>query len=239
MKELERQEHPAQRRIDVLITVLLILVVLLCLFVTVQVVSQGYVNVAGYSLFRVVTGSMEPTIPVGALLVSQQVDMQAVEVGDIICFRAQETAIFGRMMTHRVMEVYPAADGGVQFVTKGDANLSLDGYLVTQTNFVGEVIWYTGEDSVLSSIFSFFTNKVGFLACVVFPCLLLAGLILRDSVRNIRSELQEAVKELERGTAPKDPLLEMTEEERQEMYERIRAELIEELMNGAEDPGKQ
>ena len=76
MKELERQEHPAQRRIDVLITVLLILVVLLCLFVTVQVVSQGYVNVAGYSLFRVVTGSMEPTIPVGALLVSQQVDMQ-------------------------------------------------------------------------------------------------------------------------------------------------------------------
>lgn len=239
MKELERQEHPAQRRIDVLITVLLILVVLLCLFVTVQVVSQGYVNVAGYSLFRVVTGSMEPTIPVGALLVSQQVDMQAVEVGDIICFRAQETAIFGRMMTHRVMEVYPAADGGVQFVTKGDANLSLDGYLLTQTNFVGEVIWYTGEDSVLSSIFSFFTNKVGFLACVVFPCLLLAGLILRDSVRNIRSELQEAVKELERGNAPKDPLLEMTEEERQEMYERIRAELIEELMNGAEDPGKQ
>ena len=161
------------------------------------------------------------------------------EVGDIICFRAQETAIFGRMMTHRVMEVYPAADGGVQFVTKGDANLSLDGYLLTQTNFVGEVIWYTGEDSVLSSIFSFFTNKVGFLACVVFPCLLLAGLILRDSVRNIRSELQEAVKELERGNAPKDPLLEMTEEERQEMYERIRAELIEELMNGAEDPGKQ
>lgn len=240
MKELEFQESKTQRGIGVLITVLLILVVLLCLFVTVQVVSQGYVNMGGYSLFRVVTGSMEPTMPVGALLVSQRVDMQAVEVGDIICFRAQESAIFGRMMTHRVMEIYPAAGEGLQFVTKGDANLSLDGYLVTQNNFVGKVIWYTGEDSVLSSIFSFFTNKVGFLACIVFPCLLLATLILRDSVQNIRNELQEAVKELERETAhSKDPLLEMTEEERQQMYERIRAELIEELMNGAQDPGKE
>lgn len=239
MKELEVQESATQRRINVLITVLLILVVLLCLFVTVQVVSQGYVNIGGYSLFRVVTGSMEPTIPVGALLVSRQVAMPAVEVGDIICFRAQESAIFGRMMTHRVMEIYPAADGGVRFVTKGDANLSLDGYLVTRNNFVGKVIWYTGEDSLLSAIFSFFTNKVGFLACIVFPCLLLASLILRDSVRNIRNELQEAMKELERETAPKDPLLEMTEEERQQMYERIRAELIEELMNGAEGPKDQ
>lgn len=228
-----------RHRINVLITVLLVLAVLLCLYAVIQMLSQGYVNLAGYSLFRVVTGSMEPTIPVGGLLVAKQVGMESVQVGDIICFRAQESAIFGKMMTHRVMEIYPSADGSLLFETKGDANLALDGYLVTQTNFVGKVIWHTGANSVLSSVFSFFTNKVGFLACIVFPCLLVASLILRDCVKNIRSELQSAMEELEHEPEPDDLLAGMTQEERDEMYERIRTELIEELMQGAEKPKKQ
>lgn len=240
MKDLKLKTHPVRRRtVNVLVTLALILVVCLCLFVVIQVLSQGYVNIGGYSLFRVVTGSMEPTIPVGALLVSKKIEMDAVQVNDIICFQAQETAILGKMMTHRVVDIYPAADGSLMFATKGDANLSADGYLVTQSNFVGKVIWYTGANSVLSSIISFFTNKIGFLACIVIPCLLLAGLILKDCVKNIRNELQETLEELEKDPEPKDPLLELSEEELNKMYERIRAELIEELMDGAEKPKEQ
>lgn len=234
MDDLELKQNPVKRRINLLITALLVFAVILCLWVAVQVLSRGYVNLFGYSLFRVVTGSMEPTIPVGGLLICRQVDMEVIQAGDIICFRAQESAIFGKMMTHRVTGILPALDGSLMFETKGDANLALDSYLVTQTNFVGKVIWHTGANSVLSSIFSFFTNKIGFLACIVLPILLLSGLLMKDCVKNIRSELQEALNDLEREKAPKDPLLEMTEEERNEMYERIRAELIEELMQGAE-----
>lgn len=235
MEDLEIQESPLRRRINVLITVLLILAVLLCLFVVIQVLGKGYVNIAGYSLFRVVTGSMEPTIPVGSLLISKQVEMDAVQVRDIICFRAQDSAILGKMMTHRVVDVLNGADGSVMFETRGDANLASDGYLVTQTNFVGKVIWYTGANSVLSEVFSFFTNKVGFLACIVFPCLLLAGLILKDCVKNIKNELQETLDHLENEPEESAAPLELTEEERNEMYERIRAELIEELKRSAED----
>lgn len=224
-----------RRRVNVLITVLLILAVLLCLFVVIQVLGKGYVNIAGYSLFRVVTGSMEPTIPVGSLLVSKQVEMDTVQVSDIICFQAQNSTILGKMMTHRVVDVLNGADGSVMFETRGDANLASDGYLVTQTNFVGKVIWYTGANSVLSEIFSFFTNKVGFLACIVFPCLLLAGLILKDCVKNIRNELQETLDHLENEPEETVGPLDLTEEERNEMYERIRAELIEELKRSAED----
>ena len=235
MEDLEIQESPVRRRVNVLITVLLILAVLLCLFVVIQVLGKGYVNIAGYSLFRVVTGSMEPEIPVGALLICEQVEMDTVQVRDIICFRAQDSAILGKMMTHRVVDVLNGADGSVMFETRGDANLASDGYLVTQTNFVGKVIWYTGANSLLSEIFSFFTNKVGFLACIVFPCLLLAGLILKDCVKNIKNELQATLDHLE--DEPEETLLplELTEQERNEMYERIRAELIEELKRSAED----
>lgn len=238
MEETKCIESPVKRRLNILITVLLILAVLLCMYVVIQVLCNGYVNIGGYSMFRVVTGSMEPTIPVGALLVTKQVAMEAVEAGDIICFRAQESAIFGKMMTHRVVGVYTAMDGSLFFETKGDANLVQDGYFVTQANFVGKVIWHTGESSLLSSIFSFFTNKVGFLACIVFPCLLLASLILRDCVKNIREELESAVEELETESYD-DPLCGMTQEEYEEMYARIRAELIEELMHCAEIQKKQ
>lgn len=240
--ECIENETPIRRRINVLITVLLVFAVLLCLWVTFQVIGKGYVNLFGYSLFRVVTGSMEPTIPVGSLLVCKHVGMEAVQLEDIICFRAQESAIFGQMMTHRVTGIFPMADGSLLFETRGDANLTADGFLVSQTNFVGKVIWHTGASSVLSSILSFCSNKIGFLACIVIPILILGGLLMKDCVNNIRSELQKAMDELERGpVSPEpdpEPLLELTEEERQEMYERIRAEVLEELMKGAAEQSK-
>ena len=66
---------------------------------------------------------------------------------------------------------------------------------------------------------------------------LVAGIILKDCVGNIHHELQNAVEELEDTNEnhwQNDPLCGMTQEEYNEMYERIRAELIEELMHCAE-----
>lgn len=231
------QEKPARKYINVLVTILLILTVMLCMYVVVQVLSRGYVNIGGFMLFRVVTGSMEPEIPVGSLMITRETDISTIVLDDIICFRTQDAQIWGKIVTHRVVGVLEAMDGSVLLETKGDANLVMDGYYVTADNFVGKVIWYTGENNMLADVFSFFTNKVGFLACIVFPCLLLASLILRECVRNIRSELKMAMEELEE--CGKDPLLEMTPEEYQEMYDRIRAELIEELMQSGQFPEKE
>jgi len=237
MKKLQLGASTVQRAISILVSVFLALTVVLCLYTTIQVLSHGFVNLGGFSLFRVVTGSMEPTISVGALLVSRQVDIDTLQLGDIICFQAQESAIFGKMMTHRVTDITVAADGGVLLVTKGDANLSVDGYYVTQANLVGKVIWHTGKGSALSVIFSVLTNKVGFLGCIVFPCLLLASLILKESVKSIRTDLAVARRELQEELEKKDPLLSMNQAEREEMYERIRTELIEELIRG-DEPSK-
>ena len=221
------QEKPERKYVNVLVTILLILTVALCMYVVVQVLSRGYVNIGGFMLFRVVTGSMEPEIPVGALMVTRETDISTIGLQDIVCFRTQDAQIWGKIVTHRVVNVLQAMDGSVLLETKGDANLVADGYYVTAENFIGKVVWYTGENSMLSDVFSFFTNKVGFLACIVFPCLLLASLILRECVSNIRTELKAAMEELEE--IEEDPLLSMSPEEYQEMYDRIRAELIEEL----------
>lgn len=76
------------------------------------------------------------------------------------------------------------------------------------------------------------------MACIVFPGLLLMGLIFKDSVGNIRAELDQILREAEEQQEKEraaDPLTGMNQDEYNEMYERIRAELMEELMHVAED----
>lgn len=238
----DHNNEKLQQRIHFLVTILLILAVALCFYTAIQVLSRGYVNLGGFMMFRVVTGSMEPTIPVGALLLTREVDIESIQLQDVICFRTQESEIWGKIVTHRVVQVLESEYGGRLLMTKGDANLIADGYLVDRMNFVGKVVWHTGDGSVLANVLSLFTSKIGFLGCIVFPALLLAALILKDSVDNIRQELA-MVMEMERRQKSlsweDDPLCGMTQEEYNEMYERIRAEIMEELMQIVEIQKKQ
>lgn len=227
------------RGISALVTILLILAVMLCIYVVFQLLSDGYANVGGFMMFRVVTGSMEPTISIGTLMVTQEVDISTIQVGDIVCFRTYDSQIYGSIVTHRVVNIIEDA-AGILLETKGDANIVADGYYVSRENFVGKVIWYTGDGSVLASIFGFFTNKVGFLGCIVFPCLLLAGFVLQGSVNSIRQEMERARQELNNPASPvaepADPLASMTQEEYAEMIERIRSELTKELIQQPRAP---
>lgn len=227
------------RWVSALVTVLLILAVMLCIYVVFQLLSNGYANIGGFMMFRVVTGSMEPTISIGTLLVTQEVELSTIQLDDIVCFRTYDSQIYGSIVTHRVVNILEDA-GGILLETKGDANIVADGYYVSEENFVGKVVWYTGDGSVLASIFGFFTNKVGFLGCIVFPCLLLAGLILQGSVNSIRQEMERVRQELDNPTPsvpePVDPLASMSQEEYAEMMERIRLELTNELVRQTRAP---
>lgn len=231
MSENQNKQYRLQEKMGLLVTILLVLAVALCLYSVVQVLSHGYVNIGGFMLFRVVTGSMEPTIPVGSLMVTRAVDIGSIQLGDIVCFRTEASDIWGKIVTHRVVGIYESNLGTPLLETKGDANLVADGYFVDGFSFVGKVVWYTGDGSVLANIVALFTNKIGFLGCIVLPALLLAALILKDSVSSIQQQLQ-LILEMEQQHPTdweNDPLCGMTQEEYNEMYERIRAELMEEL----------
>ena len=70
----------------------------------------------------------------------------------------------------------------------------------------------------------------------MFPCLILAGVILKDCVKNIRGELSQIMEDMEQDENHQKQLKDaaMTEEEYAQMAERIRAELTEELKQGEE-----
>ena len=231
MKEKkENKEGQMQWWISVGLTAVLALTVGLCLYVVIQVMSRGYANIGGFMMFRVVTGSMEPTIATGALLIAKEVDIAAIQLDDIVCFRTQVSEIWGKIVTHRVVGIMQAESGGILLETKGDANLVSDIFFVDKSNLIGKVVWYTGDKSVFAGILTLFANKNIFLGCIVLPTLVISGLILKDSVAGIQKDMQlmlEEARRLEQAPSPEvDPMCGMTQEEYIELYERIRWDLL-------------
>lgn len=233
MKEMNKKAKGGYRIGEIVASCVLILAVLLCVTIMTQVLSVGYVQIAGLSVFRVATGSMEPEIPVDAVLLCRKTEIESIQVNDVVCFRSREQAMLGSVITHRVIQVLNAPDGTIALETKGDANLVADGDYVTQKNLVGKVVWFTGERSAMTSILAFLNNKVGFLACIVFPCLLVAGVILRNCIGNIKGELHTMLRQLDSEETPPP---ELTPEEYQQIYEQVKAELLKELgLSGEEN----
>ncbi len=208
-------------------TILLVTAFALCVSVIFQVQTTGYASFGGRSFFRVVTGSMEPKIPEGALLICQRTEIAQIQVGDIICYRSHNAATRGWIITHRVIAVLP---GGL-LQTKGDANAAPDGGYVSRQDLIGRVVWHTKEGNPVARLVSMLTSGVGFMSLILVPCLVIAGLIMSHSVRGIRKEMdllaEEERKAEEQSRKPAAQMGQLiTPEEYAEMRQRIWQELM-------------
>ncbi|MET0161219.1 MAG: signal peptidase I [Microbacteriaceae bacterium] len=94
----------------------------------------------GSVALTVLTGSMEPGLPPGSLVVVKPTDPADVRIGSIITYQwepGQPT-----LVTHRVTEVVSNSDGTVTWTTQGDNNDAPDPNPVTQEQLQG-VVWYS------------------------------------------------------------------------------------------------
>ena len=85
----------------------------------------------GIRVYDVVSGSMEPTIPVGSMIFVKPVDGDEIMDGDVIAFYSN-----GVVVTHRVMENRRLEK---QFITKGDANEQVDMNWIDYEELLGRV----------------------------------------------------------------------------------------------------
>jgi signal peptidase len=94
---------------------------------------------AGYRLQEVRTGSMDPTYPIGSLLVSEPIDASEVDTGMAVTFI--DPADRSRLVTHRVVRIERDREGSVSFVTQGDANPDADAEPVPPDHVRSRVRW--------------------------------------------------------------------------------------------------
>lgn len=95
--------------------------------------------VFGFSIFRVQTGSMVPTLPIGSFVVVRApADPSAIPEGTITSFRRTD----GMIVTHRIIEVLTAGDGTVEYRTKGDnPENSPDAEYLTPDRVIGTFVF--------------------------------------------------------------------------------------------------
>lgn len=95
--------------------------------------KEDNINLFGYRPYIVLSGSMEPNLQVGDMVIIKQVDEAQVEVGDIITFEDEN----GATITHRVVDII-IKDGKKLYQTKGDNNNSCDVGLISIENIKGK-----------------------------------------------------------------------------------------------------
>lgn len=145
-------------------------------------INDGSFDLKDREVRLVVTGSMdgEPqdfkisTIPVDSLIMIELLDRSEhnlIKIGDVIAFERNN-----KIIVHRVLEIESLGDGDYKFLTKGDANLSDDGYIYPEV-VRGKVI---GVSPLSGKLVSF--AQKGFVYIVAFIALIA---VIIYSVREI------------------------------------------------------
>lgn len=130
----------------------------------------------GVKTFVVQSGSMEPSIKTGGVVVVKS--MESYSVGDVITFGPRSKT--KPPTTHRIIEV--KADGN--FVTKGDANDDEDMRTVSRYEVIGKVLFsipYVGYAVAAAQ------KPWGFVIIVVIP----AAIIIWEEVQKIWREMKK------------------------------------------------
>jgi signal peptidase I len=91
-----------------------------------------------YATYILLSDSMQPTIPMGSIVIVAPVSPASLVVGDVISYTSAEAPY--PTLTHRIQSISREDDGRLGFVTKGDYNLVPDPYVVHYSGTAGLVI---------------------------------------------------------------------------------------------------
>jgi signal peptidase len=134
-----------------------------------------------YQTYTVLSGSMEPTLPIGSVIVTVPAQAEELKVGDVITIANPQHA--GTLVTHRIFSVESSAQGR-GFKTKGDANQAPDSWIVPAN---GGGWRYAFAIPYLGYILSALQSGLGRLVLLILPTLLLGGLLLVEIWRPARA----------------------------------------------------
>lgn len=186
------KKSPVSKILSVLCTVCCVFLACI-LIINCTLIVKSYSNkdavpdFAGYRPFIVMTGSMEPVIMSGDLIITKEINPSDVKVGDVISF-VDPAGNGVTVVTHRVIEV-KNENGTVSFRTRGDANNTDDQDAVPGESVLGI---YMAKLSGMGSAVMFMQTTTGLIICVIVPLMLLVGYdILRRGKQDKKQKKEE------------------------------------------------
>jgi len=171
------------------ITNIIYSVMVFILILVAGVVGASTLNIpGGIKLYSVQSGSMEPAIHTGSIVISKPSDNY--QKGDIITFKAEKDRLVKNpryITTHRIYEI-KNIDGKEEYVIKGDANNTPDIELASKDLVLGKTIF---SIPLLGYPVSFAKTREGLIILVIIP----ATIIIYSGLMNIKNEAKKLLKE--------------------------------------------
>lgn len=122
----------------------------------------------GWIPLTVLSGSMEPTYPVGSQVVVERVEGDQVtdlRVGDVITFLPHPES--ATAVTHRIVKKSYRQDGTAVFTTRGDANNADDTWALTEQQIRGKVRYHVPYAGYLATALTQEKKDLGVIALAV------------------------------------------------------------------------
>ncbi len=141
-----------------------------------------------FSVYTVVSESMEPTIDKYDVIVNTKINsIDDVKVNDVITYISTWQVNYGMTVTHRVIGTKTLDDGSKCLITRGDNNTSEDPICIKKSNVIGVV---KAVIPSLGRIQFFLSSSIGWLLVVLIPALYI---IVKDILKifNLSKDIKE------------------------------------------------
>ena len=148
-----------------------VFVLVICAMVL-YMITSNYDILLGYRSFLVQSGSMEPAIMTGDIIITHE--KKNYMLNDTVTFKNAEN----RIVTHRISAV--TQEGGeTKLYTKGDANRSEDFDTISFRQIIGKVVFVMPK---FGHLVAFSKSMLGLIILVLAP----AGLFIVDELLKMR-----------------------------------------------------
>ena len=145
--------------IKIILKILYQILVILCLIVAAVIIMQKVTannkSIAGYRMFRVITGSMEPEYDVGEVVISKEIDPKKIKVGDDIVYLGKYGDYNGKIIMHSGVGIDTDANGNLNFHAKGLHSSSVEDPQVKTDQIYGVVKY---QSDILTILYKLATN---------------------------------------------------------------------------------
>lgn len=197
----------------VFVLLLIIGVLLIYYFISLRLyATRGEKYEPKFSVYTIVSQSMEPTINVYDVIVNTRVDKPTdIKTNDVITYISTWQVTYGMTITHRVIGTKTLDDGSTCYITRGDNNTQEDQACVKESNVIGVV---KAVIPGLGRVQSFLSSSMGWLLLIIIPALYI---IVKDIIKlfklakdnkeektiEVNSEEKEKIEEIEKKDSKK------------------------------------
>lgn len=158
-----------KKLLKILGTILLIVLIAVVILMFNARLSGEAPSVFGYQIFRVSSGSMEPELMIGDVILVKKADVEDIQKGDIVTYKGEEDDFANKFITHKMIEDPQYIDGEYVFKSQGIVEGALPDPVWYEDQLLGEFVC---KIPFIDSIYSFFLKPYGLMTFILVIVLL-------------------------------------------------------------------